>query len=108
MNNKIEFKTGDFVKCKTWGGLDILAVYEYPHPNNSHCVVDARTNIHYNIRKNDIHHASEDELDIIRFLVQINDIKVREQPTSITLGASKPKKQESEFDLILKPITEIS
>ena len=80
MNNKTEFKTGDCVKCKTWGGVEFLGIFEYPHRNGSYCVIDVKTHIHYNIRNGDIQYASEHETKQIKELADINNIKVKEMP----------------------------
>ena len=72
---KTVFNRGDYVKCKKWDGVEILAILEYTYPlDSSHCVVDVKTTKRFNIRPNDIKLATEEEAKEIKRLSKENNI----------------------------------
>ena len=91
---KTVFSKGDSVNAKKWSGTSFLGIYEHTYNDGSHSVVDVSSGKRFNIHKDDIKMASEEEAKEIKKLSKQNNVKPMDNvPDTYTVG--KPPKDTS-------------
>ncbi len=92
---KVILTKGDCVVAKKWSGEEFLGIFEYSYLDGSHCVVDVKTNKRFNVKKNDIKLANEDEEKAIKKFVKENKVKVRENTETATKENTEDELEEA-------------
>lgn len=91
---KSNFVKGDNVSCKKWSGAPFLGIYEHTYNDGSHSVIDVSSGKRFNVHKDDVKMASEEEAKEIKKLSKQNNVKPMDNVPD-TYTAEKPPKDTS-------------
>ena len=109
------FSRGACVRAKKWSGQEFFGVLEYTYDDGSHCVLEVATAKKFNVKKDDLTLANEEEEKDIKKLMKENKLKLGNKPDSVTvmkglIGAQptpKPKVEDTQdFDILTEGVDE--
>lgn len=108
---KTEFSKGTCVRAKKWSGEEFFGVFEYTYEDGSHCVLDVSTTKRFNVKKDDLTLANEEEEKDIKKLMKEKKLKVGEKPDKMSYmkGLTTPSTKtetNKDFDILTEGVDE--
>jgi hypothetical protein len=109
------FSRGACVRAKKWSGQEFFGVLEYTYDDGSHCVLEVATAKKFNVKKDDLTLANEEEEKDIKKLMKENKLKLGNKPDLVMvvkdlIGAQptpKPKVEDTQdFDILTEGVDE--
>ena len=113
---KTEFSKGACVRAKKWSGEEFFGVLEYTYDDGSHCVLEVSTAKRFNVKKDDLTLANEEEEKDIKKVMKENKLTLGKKPDAVSYmkgligtpaATPKPKAENTEdFDILTEAVEE--
>lgn len=110
---KTVISKGACVRAKKWSGDEFFGVLEYTYDDGSHCVLEVATAKRFNVKKDDLTIANEEEEKDIKKIMKEKKLKLGKKPDTVSFvkglvdNKPTPKVEDSQdFDILTEGVDE--